>query len=108
MVHIPKAHVSPCKNCGGTPEVRSKLFGLKTRMECECGVSGAWVEIDARNTNWNTSAKGWQGGKNLWPTPPRAPEAHTSGVRMPKLKAYYNWCNERGYVTCDDSGVTSD
>ena len=106
MVCIPTVPVNDCPNCGEQPTVKMKFFGSLARLQCSCGVSGAWRNWNTHSPAWNQSISGWEKvagvlelkrppppkGLNVWvpsenelggipqpPTPP--PMRHYRGAR---------------------------
>lgn len=67
----PRCPLGPCPNCGREPDLRIRgIFKLRARMECKCGVSGAWTETDLPDS-WHNAARGWP---FKWKMPHPAPK----------------------------------
>lgn len=63
MSYTPRVATSPCGNCGSTGQkVKHKhLLSRCVRLECRCGISGAWVEcLEIASDPWNYAISGWE------------------------------------------------
>lgn len=58
MSYRPHTPIGECPYCGGTPEPKVALIGWKTRMQCACGVSGAWQPLTDSDP-WFDAVRGW-------------------------------------------------
>ena len=48
-----------CPACGLQPKVKKRgIINFEVRLECVCGVSGAWID-SSEGDDWDNAAKGW-------------------------------------------------
>lgn len=79
MVYIPRVLTSPCPGCHsicGKPKLRHRFkwrTGVWVRLECACGISGAWQKDNPGTDPWNIAARGWSfvAGEVKHPAPPK-------------------------------------
>lgn len=73
MAWRPHTVIGACPECGGTPEPKFKSWSVRlVRMECKCGVSGAWREHDYGDP-WHAAVRGWHGLPVNMGSPPPMP-----------------------------------
>lgn len=84
MSYIPIIAVAPCPGCQsicGGPMLRRRFrwrTGIWVRLECPCGICGAWQNDGGRNHPWNVAARGWSiiAGERAMSSPPPKPSSH--------------------------------
>lgn len=70
MSWSPRTVIDRCLHCGGEPVPKFKPWSLRlVRMECKCGVSGAWQPFDGGDP-WHAAVRGWHGQAAEMPPPP--------------------------------------
>lgn len=71
MAFRPRIPVGPCLECGSQPEPKFRgFFSVLTRMECKCGVAGAWRGYTGGDP-FHDAIGGWHGAKIERGEPPR-------------------------------------
>jgi hypothetical protein len=76
MGYQPSVSVNKCPACHsiyGGPKLKTKgVFRQFVRLECKCGVAGAWQLWTDQINNWNLAARGWElvAGEPAMPAPP--------------------------------------
>lgn len=77
--YTPPIELGKCPNCGNYPSKvatdKRFLAAKHVRLECLCGVSGAWRSImDNGETYYDLAARGWA---SVFPAPrPNTPPPH--------------------------------
>lgn len=80
MGYSPLTHINPCPVCQsicGGPQLRRRWrwkTGAWLKLECACGVAGAWQKADPKQRDENVAADGWAMIAGRWepkrPPPP--------------------------------------
>ena len=89
MGYTPRLIAGPCPGCHsicGKPRLRTKLkwpTGVWVKLECQCGIAGAWQKSEPMEDQWNTALRGWA---IIAPTPrsrpPRPMPLHPKGTAV--------------------------
>ena len=80
MGYTPRIGVAPCPGCHsicGEPKLRHRFrwrTGFWVRLECACGIAGAWQRDETSNVPWNIAARGWSIVAGYWPMTPPPPK----------------------------------
>lgn len=61
MSIVPSVMADECPLCHRRDRlhVKKKLLRMQVRIECECGVSGQWVDRKYFIQDWNAALDGW-------------------------------------------------
>lgn len=71
MTWSPRTVIGDCLHCGGSPEPKFKPWSISlVRMECKCGVAGAWQRYDGGDL-WHSAVRGWHGREIELRDPPK-------------------------------------
>lgn len=88
MNYVPRAPVLPCPNCNGCPDVQYRgIFFQRARLSCQCGVSGAWVDMGGEYGNpFNVASSGWEAVVGAWGVSGRSPKMLHADTPPPAKK----------------------